>query len=63
MLSDRGNAEVQKSLYLLVDESNLFEEGEHYAHLAGQDLTDALEDAPHGEDVLERFPIIGELKD
>lgn len=34
----------------------------HFRHLAGADLTDALEQAPHGIDLLEKFPIIGELK-
>jgi len=33
MLSDRGNAEVQKSLYLLVDESKLFEECMYFQSL------------------------------
>jgi predicted heme/steroid binding protein len=30
-------------------------------HYAGCDLTDALEQAPHGADRLKRFPIVGEL--
>ena len=30
-------------------------------HAAGQDLTDALSGAPHGEDLLARLPVIGEL--
>jgi len=30
-------------------------------HYAGCDLTDALRQAPHGADMLERFPIVGEL--
>ena len=32
-------------------------------HHAGQDLTDALKQAPHGLDLLERVPVIGELSD
>ena len=32
-------------------------------HWAGQDLTGALADAPHGPENLERFPVVGELAD
>jgi predicted heme/steroid binding protein len=30
-------------------------------HYAGCDLTDALKQAPHGFEMLEKFPIVGEL--
>ena len=30
-------------------------------HGAGCDLTEALEQAPHGPDLLDKFPIIGQL--
>jgi predicted heme/steroid binding protein len=33
------------------------------AHRAGCDLTKALKDAPHGADMLYKFPIVGELLD
>ncbi len=32
-------------------------------HGAGQDLTEALADAPHGEDLLARLPVVGLLAD
>lgn len=32
-------------------------------HRAGCDLTEVLEQAPHGADMLDRFPIVGELLD
>jgi len=32
-------------------------------HRAGYDLTEVLEQAPHGADMLDRFPIVGELLD
>ena len=32
-------------------------------HNAGCDLTAAIEDAPHGPDMLDKFPIVGELLD
>ncbi len=36
--------------------------GKHQVmHKAGEDLTDALNHAPHGEDLLERVPLIGLL--
>jgi len=35
----------------------------HYRHHAGHDLTDALKDAPHGIDLLEKYPVVGELVD
>jgi predicted heme/steroid binding protein len=32
-------------------------------HEAGQDLTELLSDAPHGEDLLARLPVVGVLVD
>lgn len=47
-----------------VSESYEWEMGEHQgAHEAGHDLTDEMGDAPHEPDVLERFPVVGELED
>ncbi len=38
--------------------------GEHQAsHPAGRDLTREMELAPHGADLLERFPVVGTLAD
>jgi len=40
----------------------LWHRGKHQAlHVAGMDLTDALADAPHGEDLLERAVLVGTL--
>ena len=45
-----------------VTDSFLWMRGRHQAlHQAGQDLTDVLNGAPHGEDLLERVPRIGKL--
>ncbi|HHS97467.1 MAG TPA: cytochrome B5 [Chloroflexi bacterium] len=45
-----------------VSESFLWQGGRHQVlHDAGTDLTAALDQAPHGEDLLERFPIVGLL--
>jgi len=47
-----------------VSESYLWEDGEHQGeHIAGKDATSEFEDAPHDIDVLERFPLVGELKE
>jgi predicted heme/steroid binding protein len=43
-----------------VSGSFLWQKGSHQVlHHAGVDLTDSLEQAPHGEDVLDRFPVVG----
>ena len=47
-----------------VSESPKWAGGAHFrAHVAGQDLTKKLEAAPHGEEVLERFPVVAELSE
>lgn len=45
-----------------VTASRLWRKGKHYEHWAGQDLTDELKDAPHTEQVFEKFKIIGVLQ-
>jgi len=44
-----------------VSESPLYKFGNHFNHETGYDLTEFLADAPHFEEVLDKFPIIGEL--
>jgi len=34
----------------------------HVLHFAGTDLTRRMRDAPHGADLLRRFPVVGELE-
>ena len=41
--------------------SSLFKEGAHFKHQAGQDLTEALSYAPHGEEVFAPFGVVGVL--
>lgn len=50
-----------KGLIYDVTKSKLWRNGKHYEHWAGQDLTDELKDAPHNENVFEKFKVIGEL--
>lgn len=42
--------------------SSLWRTGTHYEHWAGQDLTEELEDAPHGAWVFEGFEAVGKLR-
>ncbi len=44
-----------------VTESRLWRRGMHYEHWAGQDLSEELKDAPHNENVFDKFPIVGRL--
>lgn len=45
-----------------VSESFLWQKGQHQVlHIAGVDLTTELDAAPHGANILERFPVIGML--
>lgn len=46
-----------------VTESPLWKEGEHEGiHFAGEDLTDQLSGAPHGEEVFKGFPVVERLE-
>lgn len=42
-----------------VSRSELFAGGKHYRHKCGQDLTSYMEQAPHADDVMKGFPIVG----
>lgn len=47
-----------------VSGSFLWKNGKHQAiHEAGEDLTDALAKAPHGIEMILRFPVIGKLNE
>ncbi len=43
--------------------STLWKLGQHFGLQAGQDLTDGLEGAPHGEEVMSKVPMIGTFGD
>lgn len=51
-----------KGLIYDVKSSKLWRNGTHYEHWAGQDLTAELKDAPHKENVFDKFKAIGILK-
>jgi predicted heme/steroid binding protein len=51
-----------KGMIYDVSRSKLWRAGKHYEHWAGQDLTDELKDAPHNENVFDKFKVIGVLK-
>jgi predicted heme/steroid binding protein len=42
-----------------VTESYQWVGGEHLGHIAGQDLTEQMDTAPHSEEVMERMKIVG----
>ncbi len=47
-----------------VSSSFLWKNGNHQVfHTAGQDLTANLEQAPHGATLLEKFPVVGVLRE
>ncbi len=44
-----------------VTDSSQWIDGDHLGHVAGEDLTESMDIAPHAEDVLERMKIVGVL--
>lgn len=53
---------VYKGKVYDVSGSFLWQNGIHQVtHAAGNDLTNDLTQAPHGSDLLERFPVVGTL--
>jgi predicted heme/steroid binding protein len=50
-----------KGLIYDVSKSKLWRFGKHYEHWAGQDLTEEIVDAPHNENVFDKFKVIGKL--
>ena len=46
-----------------VSQSGLWTDGDHQGmHYAGADLTREISDAPHDEEALTRFPLVGQLR-
>ena len=50
-----------KGIIYDVTDSRLWRKGQHYEHWAGQDLTNELSDAPHTDEVFERFTAVAVL--
>ena len=50
-----------KGMIYDVSDSRLWKNGQHYEHWAGQDLTEELADAPHNENVFDKFKIVGRV--
>lgn len=44
-----------------VSDSRLWTDGKHQGHSAGDDLTESILKAPHGEEVFMKFQVVGEL--
>lgn len=51
-----------KGIIYDVSKSKLWKVGIHYEHWAGQDLTAEMSDAPHNDNVFDKFKPIGRLK-
>lgn len=51
-----------KGIIYDVSDSRFWKEGFHHEHLAGFDLTDVFDKAPHGKDVFRHFRKVGRLK-
>lgn len=51
-----------KGLIYELNRSKLWRFGKHYEHWAGQDLTNEMADAPHTENVFDKWDAIGKLK-
>lgn len=50
-----------KGLIYELNRSKLWRDGKHYEHMAGQDLTAEMGDAPHLENVFDKWDPIGKL--
>ena len=60
----RGVYVVYKGLVYDLSLSMLWDSGSHVEeHHSGEDLSEALEGAPHGEELIKLFPVVGRLKD
>jgi predicted heme/steroid binding protein len=51
-----------KGLVYDVTRSELFAGGKHYQHRCGRDLSNQIGKAPHLDDVLKEFEVVGVLK-
>jgi predicted heme/steroid binding protein len=51
-----------KGIIYDVGKSRMWRNGKHYEHWAGQDLTHELKDAPHNENVFDKFKAVGVIK-
>jgi predicted heme/steroid binding protein len=51
-----------KGMIYELNKSRMWRNGLHYEHMAGQDLTDEMDLAPHTENVFDKFKIVGKLK-
>ena len=51
-----------KGIIYDVGKSRMWRNGKHYEHWAGQDLTHELKDAPHNENVFDKFKAVGVVK-
>lgn len=51
-----------KGMIYDVTNSRYWRKGLHYKHWSGQDLTDEINDAPHNDNVFDKFKLVGKLE-
>ena len=68
-LSEFDGSEPGKPIYFAyngkvydVTDSPLFIDGMHFEHYAGTDLSEFMGDAPHGDEVMHEFKVVGTYK-
>ena len=52
----------QGKVYDISASSDLWQNGMHHGHNAGQDFTEEMNKAPHGAAILKSYPVVGTLK-
>lgn len=69
-LKEFDGAEEGKPIYFAykgkvydATKSPLFLEGMHFEHYAGCDLTDFMEEAPHGDEPITELTVVGEYEE
>ena len=69
-LGEFDGSETGKPIYFAykgkvydVTDSPLFIDGMHFEHPAGTDLSDFMEESPHGDEVLEEFKVVGSYEE
>jgi len=56
--------DTETARYMMFHRVSCGRKGIHQVlHRAGCDLTEALKEAPHGPEILNKFPVVGELVD
>jgi predicted heme/steroid binding protein len=52
----------QGKVYDVSSDSYLWKDGNHEGCTAGKDITDEMDQTPHGSEILKKYPVVGTLK-